>query len=216
MGKFRLLNSDISADNSRPSSLHASGGLCSGGRLLCLASKTPFAESEGEGAEWGAPLQFPVKVRTALGILYSSIITCKQCSLDQRKLTPQLPYCREGWQDTQTCKKSLPHPGMQCFSEADRNFKCLGLSGCNISQASVHLQYRDLSHDTQLAITIWETAEGHERRALGGTTLRLFSKKGRLKTGRQVLKLWLGREADLSNPTGTPAKVPLTARGEMG
>lgn len=78
------------------------------------------------------------------------------------------------------------------------------------------MQYRDLAHDTRLALTVWERAEGCPEKVLGGTTLRLFSKKGRLKTGRQLLKLWLGREADLSQPSGTPAKEPLEARGELG
>lgn len=78
------------------------------------------------------------------------------------------------------------------------------------------LQFRDLDADTQLAITIWEIAEGHPRMVLGGSTLCLFSKKGRLKTGRQRLRLWLDREADANHPSGTPAKVPLSARGEVG
>lgn len=80
----------------------------------------------------------------------------------------------------------------------------------------LHMQYRDLAADTQLAITVWEIAEGHPKKVLGGTTLRLFSKKGRLKTGRQRLRLWLDREADTNQPSGTPAKVPLSARGELG
>ena len=78
------------------------------------------------------------------------------------------------------------------------------------------VQYRDLAHDTQLAITVWECAEGKPKRALGGTTLRLFSKKGRLKSGRQMLRLWMGRKADGGTPSGTPGKVPLAARGELG
>jgi len=80
----------------------------------------------------------------------------------------------------------------------------------------VCVQYRDLASDAQLAVTVWEVAEGRPRRAVGGTTLRLFSKKGRMKTGRQRLRLWLGREADMSHPSGTPGKVPLSARGELG
>ena len=78
------------------------------------------------------------------------------------------------------------------------------------------VQYRDLAADTQLAITIWEIAEGQPKKVLGGTTLCLFSKKGRLKTGRQRMRLWLDREADTNQPSGTPAKQPLSARGELG
>ena len=91
--------------------------------------------------------------------------------------------------------------------------------GCRFSARPITglvAQYRDLAHDTQLAITVWECAEGKPQRALGGTTLRLFSKKGRLKSGRQMLRLWMGREADRGTPSGTPGKVPLAARGELG
>lgn len=78
------------------------------------------------------------------------------------------------------------------------------------------IKYRDLGHDAQLALTVWEARDGEARRALGGTTLRLFSKKGRLKTGPQELQVWLGRAADGGWPSTTPAKVPVAQRGELG
>lgn len=78
------------------------------------------------------------------------------------------------------------------------------------------LKYRDLGADAQLALTVWEVRDGAPRRPLAGATLRLFSKKGRLKTGVQDLQLWPGREADGGWPSATPGKVPVAQRGELG
>ena len=79
-------------------------------------------------------------------------------------------------------------------------------------------KYRDLLPTAQIALTVWEVREGAEKGAapLGGTTLRLFSKKGRLKAGNQRLKLWLGREGDSGFPSRTPGKVPVAERGRAG
>lgn len=77
-------------------------------------------------------------------------------------------------------------------------------------------QYCDLAQDAQLALTVWQIQEGQAQAPLGGATLRLFSKKGRLKSGRQELRLWRGREADTAWPPATPAKLPVTQRGELG
>lgn len=78
------------------------------------------------------------------------------------------------------------------------------------------LQYRDLPHTTVLAVTVWEAAEGKPIRPLGGGTMRLFSKHGRLKTGTHRLHLWEGQEADPSWPSATPGKQPVQQRGEIG
>lgn len=43
---------------------------------------------------------------------------------------------------------------------------------------------------------------------VGGTTILLFNSKMQLKTGKQKLRLWPGKEADGSLPTSTPGKVP--------
>lgn len=77
-------------------------------------------------------------------------------------------------------------------------------------------QYRDLPHDAQLAVTVWGVAEARPLEALGGATMRLFSKKGRLKDGVQTLGLTLGRPADLGWPSATPGKLPLVQRSELG
>jgi Phosphoinositide 3-kinase C2 len=78
------------------------------------------------------------------------------------------------------------------------------------------LQYRDLPETTQLALTVWEVGEGRPLAPLAGTTMRLFSKKGRLKTGRQRLRLMRGSRADFGWPSATPAKVPVSQRGRIG
>ena len=92
-----------------------------------------------------------------------------------------------------------------------------GAAGCSWDTwLTFPLKYRDLGHDAQLALTVWEVRDGAQRRPLGGTTLRLFSKKGRLKTGGQDLQVWLGTPADTGWPSATPAKVPVARRGELG
>ncbi|KAK9840409.1 hypothetical protein WJX74_009457 [Apatococcus lobatus] len=78
-------------------------------------------------------------------------------------------------------------------------------------------KYRDLPRTTQVAVTAWELKEGHARAVpLGGATFCLFSKRGRLKTGRQKLCLWPGVVADPRWPSTTPGKPPLSRRGELG
>lgn len=52
-------------------------------------------------------------------------------------------------------------------------------------------QYRDLPHDTQLSLVIWEMSETAKQELVGSTVMPLFSRKGRLKTGPQHLKVRL-------------------------
>ena len=61
LGKFGVLNKNDDG-SARPSALYASGDLCASNKKLGLTSRTPFAESDGNGASWGAPLLFPIKV----------------------------------------------------------------------------------------------------------------------------------------------------------
>lgn len=58
--------------------------------------------------------------------------------------------------------------------------------------------------------------EAKGRRLIGGATMPLFSKKGRLKTSDHKLVLWKDKKADMKWPTETPGKVPLSKRGEQG
>lgn len=78
------------------------------------------------------------------------------------------------------------------------------------------MQYRDLQHNSVLAVTVWQVREGAPLQPLGGATMRLFSKQGRLKTGSHRLRLWEGQQADIAWPTTTPGKQPVGKRGEMG
>ena len=84
------------------------------------------------------------------------------------------------------------------------------------SPARALLQFRDLPHNAQLAITVWGRGLATLLRPLAGTTLRLFSKRGRLKTGRQTAQLWPGVTADTAAASSTPAKPRVAERGEAG
>ncbi|XP_056165510.1 phosphatidylinositol 3-kinase, root isoform isoform X2 [Syzygium oleosum] len=76
-------------------------------------------------------------------------------------------------------------------------------------------KYRDLTAHSQLALTVWDVSCGKEEGLIGGATILLFSSKKQLKTGKQKLRLWQGKEADGSFPTNTPGKVPKHERGEL-
>ncbi|CAK0784160.1 hypothetical protein CVIRNUC_007363 [Coccomyxa viridis] len=96
-------------------------------------------------------------------------------------------------------------------------FVTASASGCSWgSVISFPLKYCDLAQDAQLALTVWQIQLGKPVTPLGSATLRLFSKKGRLKSGRQELQLWRGQEADVAWPSATPAKLPVSQRGELG
>lgn len=91
------------------------------------------------------------------------------------------------------------------------------LDGCEWQEwLQYYIKYRDLPHTTVLAVTVWGVSEGKPLQPLGGATMRLFSKQGRLKTGVHRLRLWEGQEADLTWPSATPGKEPVQKRGEVG
>ncbi|KAF3604797.1 hypothetical protein F2Q69_00039203 [Brassica cretica] len=77
-------------------------------------------------------------------------------------------------------------------------------------------KYRDLTVHSQLAITVsmgcfLRKTEG----LIGGATILLFNSKMHMKSGKQKLRLWQGKEADGSFPTSTPGKVPRHECGEL-
>ncbi|KAK8480720.1 hypothetical protein V6N13_090395 [Hibiscus sabdariffa] len=76
-------------------------------------------------------------------------------------------------------------------------------------------KYRDLTAHSQLALTVWDVSCGKDDGLIGGATILLFNNKMQLKTGKQKLRLWLGKQADGSYPTTTPGKVPRHERGEL-
>ncbi len=63
---------------------------------------------------------------------------------------------------------------------------------------------------------MWTVQEGCAPAPAGGAAMLLFSKKGRLKTGLQRVRLWPGRAADVACPSATPGKLPVAERGELG
>ncbi|CAL9082417.1 unnamed protein product [Musa acuminata subsp. burmannicoides] len=76
-------------------------------------------------------------------------------------------------------------------------------------------KYRDLTSRAQLAFTVWDVSCGNDNGLVGGATVFLFNRKKQLKTGRQKLRLWPGKEADGAIPTTTPGKVAKHERGEI-
>nr|AMK48030.1 putative phosphatidylinositol 3- nodule isoform isoform x1 [Lupinus angustifolius] len=74
-------------------------------------------------------------------------------------------------------------------------------------------KYRDLTAQSQLTFTVWDVSHGEG--LIGGATILLFNNKKQLKTGKQKLRLWAGKEADGAFPTSTPGKVPRHERGEL-
>nr|XP_025699482.1 phosphatidylinositol 3-kinase, root isoform isoform X2 [Arachis hypogaea] len=74
-------------------------------------------------------------------------------------------------------------------------------------------KYRDLTAQSQLTFTVWDVSHGDG--LVGGATILLFNRKKQLKTGKQKLRLWPGKEADGAFPTSTPGKVPRHERGEL-
>ncbi|KAI7735497.1 hypothetical protein M8C21_017855 [Ambrosia artemisiifolia] len=76
-------------------------------------------------------------------------------------------------------------------------------------------KYRDLTTNSQLAITVWDVSCGKDEGLVGGATIHLFNAKKQLKTGKHKLRLWQGKEADGSIHSTTPGKVPKGERGEL-
>ncbi|GFR39758.1 hypothetical protein Agub_g242, partial [Astrephomene gubernaculifera] len=99
-----------------------------------------------------------------------------------------------------------------------------GGEGCDEYEATAQwdewltfcVKYRDLPSDAQLALSLWEVAPGRGPALLGSCVMRLFSKRGRLKTGPQRLRLWEGVPPCTALPSSTPGKVPLAHRDRLG
>lgn len=81
------------------------------------------------------------------------------------------------------------------------------------------VRYKDIPLSTQIVLTIHDIILPNKKVFVGGTTLPLFGRKGKLKTGvhhtgnslthelgRQKLIVWPGQEGDGSVNTSTPGK----------
>ncbi|GAB4839778.1 hypothetical protein Ancab_020488 [Ancistrocladus abbreviatus] len=90
-----------------------------------------------------------------------------------------------------------------------------GQSFCWNELIALSTKYRDLTAQSQLACTVWDVSCGKDEGLIGGATILLFNSKKQLRTGKQKLRLWLGKEADGSFPSATPGKVPRHERGEL-
>lgn len=90
-----------------------------------------------------------------------------------------------------------------------------GASYCWNELITMSTKYRDLTAHSQVAFTVWDVSCGKDEGLIGGATILLFNNKMQLKTGKQKLRLWPGKEADGSFPTTTPGKVPKHERGEV-
>ncbi|KAM7484229.1 hypothetical protein LguiA_000238 [Lonicera macranthoides] len=90
-----------------------------------------------------------------------------------------------------------------------------GPSYCWSELITLSTKYRDLTVNSQLALTVWDVSSGKNEGLIGGATVHLFNIKKQLKTGKHKLRLWQGKEADGSIQTTTPGKVPKGERGEL-
>ncbi|KAI6042471.1 atypical/PIKK/PI3K protein kinase [Pisolithus marmoratus] len=76
------------------------------------------------------------------------------------------------------------------------------------------IRYCDLPLSSQITFTVWDIGSPRTAVPVGGSTFRMFGKKGTLRRGKHRLLLWLDQEADGSMESKTPSK-PGT-RDEMG
>ncbi|GIL80848.1 hypothetical protein Vretimale_9438 [Volvox reticuliferus] len=77
------------------------------------------------------------------------------------------------------------------------------------------VKYRDLPRDAQLVLVVVEVTEGRGESLVGSSVMPLFSKRGRLKTGPQRLRVWEGVPPCTANPSSTPGKAPLSRRDRL-
>ncbi|KAL4074993.1 kinase-like domain-containing protein [Scleroderma yunnanense] len=76
------------------------------------------------------------------------------------------------------------------------------------------IQYCDLPLSSQITFTVWDIGDPRAAVPVGGSTFKIFGKKGTLRRGKHRLLLWSGQEADGSLESKTPSK--LSTRDEMG
>ncbi|KAF8067321.1 Phosphatidylinositol 3-kinase [Scenedesmus sp. PABB004] len=100
--------------------------------------------------------------------------------------------------------------------EAKTTYADAGPDGCAWDEwLTFCVKYRDLPPDTYLCVSVYELAEGAPLALAGCTSMPLFSKKGRLKTGQQRLQVWEGRDVDACQPQLLLGKAPLHERSQV-
>ncbi|KAL9935214.1 hypothetical protein V8E36_005562 [Tilletia maclaganii] len=72
---------------------------------------------------------------------------------------------------------------------------------------TIPIRLCDLPVNAQLVFTVHDSAAAGKTHVIGGTTFRLFGKKGTLKKAQQRLYLWPGVPADPMMESTTPSKV---------
>eukprot|EP01025_Chloroclados_australasicus_P004742 TRINITY_DN11257_c0_g5_i1.p1 TRINITY_DN11257_c0_g5~~TRINITY_DN11257_c0_g5_i1.p1 ORF type:complete len:871 (-),score=117.28 TRINITY_DN11257_c0_g5_i1:1332-3944(-) len=101
--------------------------------------------------------------------------------------------------------------------ESRSKFAEVGDEGCLWDEwITFCAKYRDLEYDVVLALEVYMVEASTDLVLVGGTTMPLFNKHGRLKTGFQKLRLWNGEKADVRVPCKTPGKQPVADSGEQG
>ena len=78
------------------------------------------------------------------------------------------------------------------------------------------VQIKELLPECVLGVTVHAHPDSAASYLVGSAVMPLFSKKGRLKTSLQRLRLHRGCRPDLRWPSATPGKVPVAERGERG
>ena len=73
----------------------------------------------------------------------------------------------------------------------------------------------ELPLNAQIAFTIYDTAGPNATKVIGGTTFRLFGKRGTLRKAQHRLFVWRGQRGDGSAETSTPSKIG-SVQDEMG
>ncbi len=79
------------------------------------------------------------------------------------------------------------------------------------------LRYSDLPSDSTLCLTLWDAQGPGQRKAVGGTAVRLFDHEGSgglYLRGQNDLLVWPDREADHSAETSTPGRSKAAADGK--
>ncbi|KAF6260720.1 phosphatidylinositol 3-kinase [Scenedesmus sp. NREL 46B-D3] len=101
--------------------------------------------------------------------------------------------------------------------EAKTTYAETMLEGCNWSEwLTFCVKYRDLPADTYLCLSLYELCEGRPMLLVGSSSMPMFSKKGRLKSGQQRLQVWEGCALDVSQPQLSLGKPPLSQRSQVG